>query len=63
MNLCLLEVKHIYDEENEVVGIFATDSDVEVAKNLYLKNKEDLGLKKNEFTFRVSHYVLGDIQY
>lgn len=63
MNLWLVEVKHTYDEYYEVVGIFGSESDIIVAKELYLRNKEDVGLKREEFTFRESKHILGDVNY
>ena len=63
MDLWLLQVKHRYDEEYEVVGIFETESDVMVAENLYLQNKEEAGLNRDEFTFSKSKYELGNIEY
>lgn len=63
MDLWLLQVKHRYDENYEVVGIFETESDVMVAENLYLKHKEEIGLQRNEFTFSRSKYELGNINY
>lgn len=63
MDLWLVEVKHTYDEHYEVVGIFGSDSDIITAKELYLRNKEDVGLKREEFAFRESKYILGDVNY
>ena len=63
MDLWLVEVKHTYDEYYEVVGIFGNESDIIVAKELYLRNKEDAGLKREEFTFRESKHTLGEINY
>ena len=63
MDLWLLQVKHRYDDEYEVVGIFETESDVMVAENLYLQNKEEAGLNRDEFTFSKSKYELGNIEY
>lgn len=63
MDLWLVEVKHTYDEYYEIVGIFGTESDIISAKELYLRNKEDAGLKREEFTFRESKYILGEINY
>lgn len=63
MDLWLLQVKHRYDENYEVVGIFENESDVMVAENLYLQNKEEAGLKKDEFMFSKNKYELGNIEY
>lgn len=61
--LWLVEVKHTYDEHYEVVGIFGSEEDIIVAKELYLEKKEEAGLNKSEFTFKESKYVLGEVNY
>ena len=63
MDLWLVEVKHIYDDSYEVLGIFELESDIIVAKKLYLSNKENIGLRSEEFAFRESKYALGTIYY
>lgn len=63
MDLWLIEVKHTYDEHYEVVGIFGSEEDIIVAKDLYLKKKEEAGLNRSEFSFRESKYALGEVNY
>ena len=61
MELCLLEVKHRYDEDYEVVGIFF-EEDVDKAKATYLRDKKEAGLNEDEFDFRKRTYVLGQVE-
>lgn len=63
MDLWLLQAKHIYDEYYSVVGIYNSEHDVEVAKNLYLDKQEDAGLTRSNFYFIESKHELGDIEY
>lgn len=63
MDLWLVKVKHTYDEHYEIVGIFGDTYDIIAAKELYLRNKEEAGLSREEFTFKESKHVLGDINY
>ena len=63
MELWLVKVKHIYDNDYDILGIFESEIDVESAKILYLSHKEKCGLKANEFTFSQSKYLLGKVEY
>lgn len=61
--LYLVKVKHRYDEDWDVLGIFEYDSDILSAKTLFLREREERGLDPNDFVFSQSKYKVGYIYY
>lgn len=59
----LVQVKHKFDENYEVLGIFENEIDVDTAKKTYLEYKARCGLSSDEFSFMETSYILGNIEY
>jgi len=63
MEVWLLKARHVFDDDYEPIGIYASEMDVYMAKQLFLIKKEECGLDRKAFNFMEEKYVVGKMEF
>lgn len=63
MEVWVVQAKHVFDDDYEIIGIYKDEIEAFMAKRSYLNYKENTGLSRTAFTFKEEKYEVGKMYY